>query len=486
MVFRRSRVWVSLKQIRLSVSAHTKFAYSFGQLAEGIKTSSFSLFLLFYYNQVLGVSGTLCAIALFIAMCFDAITDPLVGSISDNWRSRWGRRHPFIYISVVPLTLGYFLLFNPLVEGEVALFVWMTVVAVLLRFMLTLYHVPHLALGAELTSDYTERTTLVAFRNVFGAFGYVLVYGLGFGIFFVASPEFPNGQLDREAYPAFAAIMAICMGLSVFYLGLGTHKAALALPTPTTRRTSFTGVFKDILETSVNKSFRILVFGFLAISLPIGIGASLALYLNTFFWQVEPGYMTLILTAGPLASLVGYALAPLVSRLVEKKQALIWGGLGWLFFYGGPPAFYHLGFFPAPGTFEVVIGLIFCHAMAGLIVSQLVVAVGSMLADVADEHDLDTGKRSEGAFFGAYAFIIKATAGMGPALSGLVLDAISWPAGDHIRTAADVPADSLFALSLVAGPFLAAGALPAVYIFSRYRLSKQKHAEILEALATRG
>ena len=79
-VFRRSRVWVSLKQVRLSVSAHTKFAYSFGQLAEGIKTSSFSLFLLFYYNQVLGVSGTLCAIALFIAMCFDAITDPLVGS----------------------------------------------------------------------------------------------------------------------------------------------------------------------------------------------------------------------------------------------------------------------------------------------------------------------------------------------------------------------------------------------------------------------
>jgi Na+/melibiose symporter-like transporter len=65
------------------------------------------LLLLFYYNQVLGVSGTLCGIALFIAIAIDAVTDSLMGSLSDSWRSRWGRRHPFMYAAAIPMALAF-------------------------------------------------------------------------------------------------------------------------------------------------------------------------------------------------------------------------------------------------------------------------------------------------------------------------------------------------------------------------------------------
>ena len=95
------------------VSWRTRILYAIGQLPEGIKSAAFGFFLLFYYNQVLGLSGTLAGVALFIALCFDAVSDPLVGSVSDFARSRWGRRHPFMYGAAVPFALSFFLLFTP-------------------------------------------------------------------------------------------------------------------------------------------------------------------------------------------------------------------------------------------------------------------------------------------------------------------------------------------------------------------------------------
>ena len=161
-----------------------KLAYWIGQLAEGLKNSAFSILLLFYFNQVLGVSGTLCGLALFIATLIDAVTDPMMGTISDNWKSKLGRRHPFMYASALPLAISFYCLFNPMVTGEFHLFLWLLTFTVLTRISMTLYHVPHLALGAELTSDFDERTTIVAYRMVFGISGWLIVAGLGFGYFF--------------------------------------------------------------------------------------------------------------------------------------------------------------------------------------------------------------------------------------------------------------------------------------------------------------
>lgn len=468
----------------------TKTTYCFGQLAEGIKTSSFSLFLLFYYNQVLGLPGWMCSVALALAMVVDAITDPMMGSLSDGWKSRLGRRHPFMYISAVPLAVCFYAVFNPPValladNREALLFAWFAGMTVLTRVAFTLYHVPHLALGAELTNDHLERTTLVAFRHLFGALAYIVVFAVGFLVFFAATPEFENGQLNREAYSPFTAFLAALMVLSVLTMAFGTQRAAVALNQPTVSEVSLRNVFRDMMDAMRNRSFRVLVTGFIIISVPIGVGLALALYLNTYFWQVNPTHMTVILVAGPLAALIGYSFAPLLARYIEKRQALIWGATGWVFFTAAPIVLHYAGLFPTPGTLGCTVGLTVSQLLAGIVVSQLIVAVGSMLGDVTDEHELNTHRRQEGAFFGAYIFIVKATAGMGAAFSGVVLDLITWPTGDHIKTAADVPSETLFYLSMIAGPGLALGVAPAVWIFLRYPLNRARHDAIVKELGER-
>ena len=202
-----------------ALTFNTKFAYGIGQLAEGLKNSALSTFVLFYYNQVLGLSGTLAGTAILIALLFDAVSDPLAGSLSDNWQSRWGRRHPFMYASALPLGIAFFFLFSP-PEGlsEFSLFLWLTVTVVLTRGAMTLYHVPHIALGAELSEDYDERTQVVSYRYFLGFAGYLVAYYLGFGVFFKDTAEFSRGQFNVDAYAPFAFVLAVTMVVTICLL----------------------------------------------------------------------------------------------------------------------------------------------------------------------------------------------------------------------------------------------------------------------------
>ena len=96
-----------------SVSLGNKIAYGFGSVAFGVKNNGFDYFFLIFYSQVMGVSAYLVSLALLIALVFDALSDPLIGYLSDNTRSRWGRRHPYMYAAAMPVALGYYFVWNP-------------------------------------------------------------------------------------------------------------------------------------------------------------------------------------------------------------------------------------------------------------------------------------------------------------------------------------------------------------------------------------
>jgi Na+/melibiose symporter-like transporter len=195
--------------------ASTKLYYGLGSVSEGTKNTAFNVFLLFYYNQVLGLSGTLSGAAIFVALCVDAITDPLMGSISDNFHSRWGRRHPFMYTAALPMATCFYLLFNPflvfspLTLGQTGLFLWLCFFAEGVRVSMTLYSIPSNSMVPELTSHYDERTTLVSYRFLFGWFGGLTATQLGYLYFFAPSEAFPNGQLNAEAYGTFALACSV-------------------------------------------------------------------------------------------------------------------------------------------------------------------------------------------------------------------------------------------------------------------------------------
>lgn len=179
----------------------TKLMFGVGQAAESIKTFGFGTLLLLYYNQVLGLSGTYSGLAVFIALLADAISDPAVGSWSDGIKSRWGRRHPFMLASVIPLGVTFYFLFMP-PQGlsEFQLFLWLAAFGVLVRTALTFFHVPYLSLGAELTQDYYERTHIVVVRTAFGLVASLAVIAVAWNFFFIRTPDNPTPQLTQEPY----------------------------------------------------------------------------------------------------------------------------------------------------------------------------------------------------------------------------------------------------------------------------------------------
>src|SRR6185437_6440420 len=198
---------------RLSIA--TKAIYGTGQFVDSISSTAISTFLLFYLNEVCGLSGVLAGASLAIALIVDAFVDPLMGSISDNTTSLWGRRHPYMIFSLVLIFVGLGLLFSlPRGLHDFPLFLYATMIALLLRVGLSGYIVPYAALGAELTDDYADRSSVVGWRTFYSVFATLTPLILGYFVF-LAGPKIydhaayiPFGWLCAALMTAFAAVAA--------------------------------------------------------------------------------------------------------------------------------------------------------------------------------------------------------------------------------------------------------------------------------------
>lgn len=146
---------------RKPLSFTAKLVFGTGAIGEAIYFGLFNTFITIYYNQAIGLSNTLIGLAIMLAMIGDAITDPLVGIVSDRWQSKHGRRHPFLFVAPIPLAVALYCIFNPpaalVAEAQGAsqylLFIWLSLWTILSRGFLTLYSVPHLALGGGTLED---------------------------------------------------------------------------------------------------------------------------------------------------------------------------------------------------------------------------------------------------------------------------------------------------------------------------------------------
>jgi Na+/melibiose symporter-like transporter len=184
----------------------TKLYYGFGAVAYGVKNNGFSYLLLFFYERVVGLEGYLAGLAMLIVMLCDAISDPIVGHISDNWHSRWGRRHPFMYFSALPVAMTYFFLWTPPDLGQTGTFVYFILLAVLVRTLITMYEIPSTSLVPEFTGDYDQRTSMLGYRFFFGWWGGLTIAVLAYKVFFHATEEYPFGQLNPAAWPVYGAL----------------------------------------------------------------------------------------------------------------------------------------------------------------------------------------------------------------------------------------------------------------------------------------
>lgn len=466
------------------VGLSTRLVYGSGSISEGVKNVAFNTFLLFYFNVVLGLSGTLCGIAILLALVVDALTDPLVGSLSDNLHSRWGRRHPFMYASALPMGVSFWLLFHPPEGlGSTGLFVWFTTFAVLVRSAMTLYSIPSNAMVAELTPIYDERTSLVSWRFFFGWAGGITIAQVGYRVFFASRPGLSDGRLDAGAYGGFSAVCAVAIVLAILVCSLGTHRVIpLLKPPPAATPFTLKRLLGEMREVFGNRSYLMLVFASFFASVAGGFGDVVGLYMGTYFWGLSSEQIATMGLFLLVALVAGVALArPMSQHLDKRKVAILLAaaaiGLGPL------PIFLRLGGLMPPNGHPVLLPLLIAHSVV-LVTAVIIIGIvlSSMIADVIDENELVTGKRQEGMFSSVIAFTSKATSGIGGFLAGVALDLIAFPRQAEPGTVGE---GELFLLGLAVGPCMLLLYLLALVFLRRYPLTRARHAEILGEIERR-
>lgn len=459
-----------MSERRISVAA--KIIQGIGAAPDNIKNFAFGTLLLFYYNQVLGVSGYYSGMALMIAMVVDAITDPMVGSLSDNLRSRLGRRHPFMYASALPLPLSLLMLFIP-PDGlsEFSLFIWMAIFAVATRASMTLFLVPWTALLAELSQNYEERTSIVSYRYLFGWITGVSTSFLTLRFLFPSSEEFQSGLLNPAGYPVFASIGACVIFVTIIFTTHFSRDQIPYLPAPPKdpNKFSFGNVFREIRLALTNRSFRIVFIGLLVSGAISGTSGALGIYMTTYFWGLTPEQIAWYGLA-IIGAIAAFIVVRPVQRRLDKKTIIIGASL-LLIFEGILLVNLRIFEILPPNTSPYLLPILVSMATLGALIGTVSGMVGpSIVADILDQHELNTGERQEGMFFSALSFSTKSISGFGIFFGGLILDFLAFPRG---ASPGDVEPGLILNLGITLGVIVPLLHLIPIAIYSRYKLTRE-------------
>jgi Na+/melibiose symporter-like transporter len=467
--------------VALKITPITRWIYGSAGVSYGVVGNA-HYFTLLYYSQVLGLDARLAGVALGIGLAFDAVTDPLVGYLSDNTKSRWGRRHPFLYASVLPLALSYFLLWHPppFVQGDTWMFVHLLLSLVALRGSLTLFLVPAYAMGAEITSDYDERTRLFARYNtvlsVVGNGMSVLMYAL----WLVPTAEYADGIMNVEGYKEAGLIGTLAIAASVLLFTIGLHRFI-----PRFSRFQPSGslgprqFFRQVADVFRYPSMRVVVVSWALYYAGSGIYEILWVFIYSYFWEFTSQQISLIVI--PMA-IAGLLIPPLLSGLAsgrEKKRVAVLGLSAAILVNVFPIAMRLLGIFPANGTALLFWILLVLGVFETVLFLVFDVASQSMTVDITEQAELDTGRRSEGVITSAVTFASKCAYALGTFLGGLTLSLVEFPTETAVG---DVAPDVIFDLGLVYGPLILVIYLGSVYEISRYQITRAQHEETLTRL----
>jgi GPH family glycoside/pentoside/hexuronide:cation symporter len=458
----------------------TNVLYGVGSVAFGVHQTTLTAALMLFFNQVVGLPAAWVGGAMALTLIFDAICDPLIGEWSDNTRSRWGRRHPFMYASAVPAAVAFYFLFNPpLGWSQVHLLIYMGVMLVTVRVLLSLYEVPSSALGPKLTLDYDQRTSLMSSRFFFGTLGGAGMSILALQVFLRKDATHPLGLLNRAGYSQTAIVAGIVIFLSIMISSLGTHHFIRSLVHEPRVRSTWREKFHEVAGTVTNRSFLALTISGIVGAISMGMRQGLDFYISAYFFELTPAQMSYLAVAALFAAFAGVVLAPAISTRFGKKPAMIGVFFASLFASITPITLRLIGFLPPNGThalFTIVLAFTFIAATLGL---TGFIIVSSMMADVVEDAAVATGQRSEGLLFAANGLISKCVTGVGTFFSGLVLAWVSFP--QH-AVPGQVDTAVLYHLGMVFVPIVATFSGIAIAVLLFYDIDRSTHQRNVERL----
>lgn len=467
----------SISSVKIVPMSH-KLAFGFGMLANQMFPAALGIFMVVLV-QGLGFPAWMWGILFFLPRIFDAFLDPIMGYISDNTRSKWGRRRQYVFIGALIMGISFVVMWQLYRENGLDYnFLYFLFWSFMFYLGLTIFSVPYVAMGYEMSDDFHERTSIMAISQWIGQWAWVIAPW--FWVFMYDQSWFPSADVATRN-------LAIWVGISCMILAM--MPAIFITSKSTVNETSYAplnfkgmaGSLKDIVssfsQAFTSKAFRKLCFATFLIFNAFNTVASFSFFIVVYYLfkgdvAAAGIWPTLFGSVGALATT--FVVIPIVTwmskRLGKKTAFLICQGISvlgyillWFLFIPGKP---YMFLFALP-FFSFGIGSLFTLMM-------------SMTADVCDEDELQSGKRREGIFGAIYWWMVKFGFAIAGLLTGVIMTFVGFNPDAASQTESAVTGLRMFYSGI---PML--GTLLAMWIMRNYDLTEEKAREIKRQLGNR-
>jgi GPH family glycoside/pentoside/hexuronide:cation symporter len=460
-----------------------KIAFGFGMLANQMFPAALGIFMVVLV-QNLGFPGWMWGIIYFFPRIFDSVTDPIMGFISDNTKSKWGRRRQYVFIGAILMGISFVIMWQLYKDSGVNYnFAYFMFWSFLFYLGLTIFSVPYVAMGYEMSDDFHERTSIMAIAQWIGQWAWVIAPW--FWVIMYINGDDGWFETAEEATRTLAVwvgviLMFIAMVPAFFIKSKSTLDEDYADMSLKNIKGSFNEIILGFKEALKIKPFRKLCFSTFLIFNAFNTVATFTFFVivyqlfngdaeaaNAGYWPSLFGCLGALSTTFIVIPVVTW-----MSRKLGKKTAFIWSqGISiigyimlWFLLIPGKP---YMFIFALP-FFSFGIGSLFTLMM-------------SMTSDVIDLDELNTGKRREGIFGAIYWWMVKFGFAIAGALSGVILTIIGFQEG--------VPSTdqegAIIGLRAFFSGLPIAGTLLAIYIMRDYDITEDRALEISAELAKR-
>jgi glycoside/pentoside/hexuronide:cation symporter, GPH family len=455
----------------------TKLAFGAGDLGTAIAAMIGISYLSPFLTDVAGLNPTLAGQTQLVGKVWDAVNDPMVGVLSDRTQSKQGRRYPWMIWGAIPFGIFFFLQWivphfsNNENTNQWGLFWYYTAISILFNAFFTIVNLPYTALTAELTQDYDERTSLNSYRFSFSIGGSILALIIGL----VISLLVPSDR--RQQYLLIGATCAIISVLPVYWCVWGTRKRAQAVANlhPETEQSVSLPIFQQLKIAFTNRPFLFVVGIYLCSWLAVQLTAGIIPYYVTSWMRLPQWHISSVLLAVQGTAMAMLFVWNAVSRRYGKQAVYFMGMSLWLIAQIGL-------FFVQPGQIALMYVL---AVMAGFGVSTAYLVPWSMLPDVIELDELNTGQRREGIFYSFIVFVQKICLGIAV---NIVLQRLG--TAGYIKPTTEIaipiqPNSVLDVIRFSIGPIPAIALICGLILAYFYPLTREVHAEILLKLKQR-
>jgi GPH family glycoside/pentoside/hexuronide:cation symporter len=429
------------------------------------------------FNMALGLSPTLVSLAFAIFRLYDAVLDPVMGWVSDNARTRWGRRRPFIFAGAIGLAATFPLIWmvgrgwSPAVMTG-----WLIVMGLLFFTFHSMWNMPYQSMLLEMTADYNERTSITSYRALFQNLASIVVtwvWAITQLPFFV---DAATGRADTlggiRAVSFVMAILILVLGLLPALFLRERHYAKLA--EGGAGRVRLVDSFRKTLS---NRPFQIIIAFSVLFAFGTSITGSFGAYVTTYyvFKGSQAGASVITGIAGTVGLGLAIASLPVFNALSRRfgKTRTLFGCLGLQLLANGITWWTYN---PAMPSLILVTQSLIYIGNAGLWVM-----LPSMLADMVDDDELHTGERREGSFAAVFSWVLKVSMTVGFALSGPMLELTGFDVAREAAQADGVIPLMRLLMTLVPTALL----VVAWFVLRSYPLSPARMADIRAELEQR-